>query len=87
MTLNSSLTPPCGDGYFGGVLVIGNQLSKGKSETLIYMNMIQWTSKIHALIQWLYVIKQYFQKEKRRKNCAIINLFALEEKWQRVIEA
>lgn len=72
-------------GYFGGILVIGNQFSEGRSDTLTYINMIQWTDKLHALIQWLNLSSKHNFKDV--VNCAIINLLAPKESWQHVTEA
>lgn len=72
-------------GYFGGILVIGDHFSEGRSDTLTYINMIQWTDKLHALIQWLNLSSKCNFKDV--ENCAIINLFAPEESWQHMTEA
>lgn len=47
--------------------------------------MIQWTNKLHALIQWLKLSSKRNNNE--MENCDIINLFAPEEKWQHATEA
>lgn len=47
--------------------------------------MIQWTDKLHALIQWLNLSSKHNFKDV--VNCAIINLLAPKESWQHVTEA
>lgn len=47
--------------------------------------MIQWTTKLHALIQWLNLSSKCDSNEV--ENCAIFNPMAPGENWQHVTEA
>lgn len=47
--------------------------------------MIQWTTKLHALIQWFNLSSKCDSNEV--ENCAIFNLMAPGENWQHVTEA